>query len=211
MPFETFGFATNYTVELNPEQPGTGWGDSRRALVRPGVNEAVVARVTPDIGLPWLAVDGATSAPSPLLCATPNPDVLCFYPGSNEFGGVLIDVRNATVVAEFGENIRTAYGSREVGLVLLASWTEIIAVGVEGIVWESGRVALDDLTVVSVGPSGIVCEGLVDDFAVPSRFTLDPATGEHLDGPEFAHAFRRVGLVDLARWSFSALFRRKKQ
>ena len=176
MPFETFGFATNYTVDLNPEQPGVGWGDRARVRVRAGVNEAVVAVVTPHGGEPWLAIDGATAATTPLLCATPNPDLLCFYPGSNEFGGVLVDVTNATPNAEFNDNMRMAYGSPEFGLLLLVSFTDMLAVGAEGVIWESDRLAYDDLQVLTISAEGILCEGfLAGSSRSVSRSTLRQA------------------------------------
>jgi hypothetical protein len=211
MPFETFGFATSYSVDLNPEQPGAGWGDQKRVVFRAGGNEAILAEVTPKGGSPWLAIDGAVAGGTPWLCATPNADVICFSAGPSEFGGRLIDVTRTESFVEFGPYGSRAFGSPELGLLLLMSDTEMVAVGDDGILWTSERLALDDLVVVSASPDGIICEGLVDDFDVPSRFTVDPATGKHLDGPDYAKGFRTAGPIDLLRWAFSEVFRRKNK
>lgn len=190
MPFETFGFATNYTVELNPEQPGVGWGDQDRVLIRPGLNDAVVAEVTPLGGAPWLAVDGMFAGSPPWACATPNPNVVCFGAGWGEVGGRLIDVGRREAVLELDSYMPRAHGIPDLKLLLLVSFTEIVAIGEDGIAWESERLALDDLVVVETSADGIVCEGYFGG-AHPVRFTIDPATGQQLAGPVFVDPFRR--------------------
>jgi hypothetical protein len=182
MPFETFGFATNYTVELNPEQPGGGWADRPRVMVRPGTNEAVLAEVTPSEGAAWLAVDGAFTGTPPWLCATPNPNVVCFGAGWSEVGGRLVDVSTRETLLELDSYMPNAYGVVDLDLLLLVSYTDMVAIGADGISWESGQLAWDDLTVLGVGAEGILCEGFFGGQQ-PVRFTVDPATGRGLSGP----------------------------
>jgi hypothetical protein len=207
MPFETFGFATNYTVELNPEQPGVGWGDRKRVKVRAGANETVIAEVIPDDGAPWLAIDGAFIGTAPWACATPNPNVVCFVAGWSEFGSRLIDVNSRELVLGVDSYMPRARGIPDLNLLLLVSFTDIVAIGPDGVAWESASLALDDLVVVSASADGILCEGYFG-YEPIARFTIDPATGKHLDGPEFALAYGPLRFVDLARSTFAAVFRR---
>lgn len=194
MPFETFGFATNYTVELNPEQPGAGWGDRARVMVRPGANEAVLAEVTPSEGAPWLAIDGAFTGTPPWPCATPNPNVLCFGAGWSEVGGQLVDVSTRETVLDLHSYMPNAYGIPELDLLLLVSFTDIVAIGVDGIVWESEQLAWDDLSVHGVGAEGILCEGYLGGKQ-PISFMVDPATGQPLSGPFARRRGRRRGAL----------------
>lgn len=190
MPFETFGFATNYAVELNPEQPGAGWGDAQRVFVRPGTNEDVIAAVTPNGRHAWLAVDGYFMGASPWVCATPNPNLICFGAGWSEVGGQLVDVVQAEPVHQLDLYMPNACGFPELGLLLLVSFTDITAIGVDGVAWESDRLALDDLSIVSASKDGIVCEGYFGGER-PSRFTIDPATGKQISGPVFRDPLAR--------------------
>jgi hypothetical protein len=78
--------------------------------------------------------------------------------------------------------------------VLFADYLEVFAFGADGLAWRSGRVAYDDVTLVSVENDKVVVSG----FDAPENqiveFTLDIATGE-AHGAPWTEARRRAGMA----------------
>jgi hypothetical protein len=65
-------------------------------------------------------------------------------------------------------------------------------VGRDGVAWQSGRLALDDLEIEEVDGNVIRCRGsFLEDLGTSSRsqFTLDGATGNQTSGPVFVDPF----------------------
>ena len=72
-------------------------------------------------------------------------------------------------------------------LLVVASYTDLAAVGPEGVRWRTPRVSLDGITIKSASEELIV--GIAKDVTdADVEFTVDPKTGEHQGEVEFPEA-----------------------
>lgn len=173
--FETFGFATAYTVEIDPEYPGSGdFAEPRIDLNVSGRGTGgVVVRIAPDRAQPWVGVSAAR--PGFVGGPTPNPHMIVVVPGFGESGGALIDVRNPERRQLLDLYMPEIVNAPECGLVLLVEFTGITAIDATGIAWSTPRLVLDDLRVLRTSAHGIECEG--DSYGGRETLTLDPSSG----------------------------------
>jgi hypothetical protein len=188
--FGALGFATNYEVQLDPElAPEDDWGmhalplglwPSRTAL-------EPVAIVTPAGLEPWVGM--VPPARPGTLLGTPSPDAMVRLPERGQRGGAFIPVRSPEAMVPLETYMALPTPVHDLGLLLLVEFTEIVAVGADGILWRSGRIVLDKLRVTKADATGIFCEGTLLDFQAPSRVVLDPKTGAQIGGADYRDVF----------------------
>jgi hypothetical protein len=72
-------------------------------------------------------------------------------------------------------------------VLVLADFTELAAMGEDGIRWESGRLCLDGLEIQRVSGSEIHCRG--DYLEGPEPFVIDALSGRLISGRRFIDPF----------------------
>ncbi len=73
------------------------------------------------------------------------------------------------------------------GLIVLASFTNLAAIGPDGQVWVTERLCLDSLKIVDANADRIDCLGdFLDDV---EAFTVAAGTGEVVEGRRFLHTW----------------------
>ncbi|MCO1582049.1 hypothetical protein M8C13_40500 [Crossiella sp. SN42] len=178
--FQAFGFEPGYRVEVDPEFPADGnwgcpvfgydcdgrvaeefvarWGSSLTVRVTSGGGEWVGRFPASGVG----GVDGVFACPAAgQLCVVVAGLAQVVEVGAPGAGAVLVRDQVAQVVPVLG-----------MPLLLLVSWTDLVAIGPDGVAWESARLALDGLRVLEASAEGIRC---VDDLA--EIVVVDPVTG----------------------------------
>jgi hypothetical protein len=186
--FERFAFATAYSVEVDPEYPGDGaWPQASFAFDRDGsvVPELVspwgapcTLSVVPEAGLAWVGMFPAGGLGSVSgVYATPDPRALCVavnglvYLVQTEAPG-----QGAAIVLGAARQVVAA---PKWSLLLFADYSDLVALGPEGIAWRSRGVSVDGLWVTDTEGEEIACSS----FAVgerdlnPTVVTIDPETG----------------------------------
>jgi hypothetical protein len=134
---------------------------------------ASVLRITPVDGTPWDVAIG-----TPGWARTPNPDAIAVLSDNDAF---VLDVAERHVLLREPGIVRITEDERH-DIVLLIGWTYITAIGRDGIVWSTERLALDDLKVVATLDDRIVCTGSIGEL-LPVEITVDPVTGAKISGP----------------------------
>lgn len=124
-----------------------------------------ILRVTPPDAAAW---DIAIGAPN--WWRSPVSTQIAFI---SEWRGYLADVVERRVVGSW-DAIRVSEAELH-DLVLFCAPESIVAVGRDGVAWETGVLVDDDLKVDAVHRDAIRCSGWRDDRRV--EFALDPATG----------------------------------
>jgi hypothetical protein len=183
--FQTLGFNTEYSVEEDPEFPSDGVWDHRQVRVE-NPNSSLVggpqALIRPTTGEPWYLV--ASLAQFGELYATPDPYRVCLFEQYER--AVLIDTRSPEIQEELSVYPVRIVSAVEHGILLVCSWTDLTAVGIEGIRWRSVRLVADDLHVERVRGDRIECRGYAIGSAAPARLTLDARTGEVIAGVAYS-------------------------
>ncbi|MGO1050049.1 hypothetical protein [Crossiella sp. CA198] len=184
---QRFDFEPAYAVEVEPEYPATGeWSCPVFAFDRDGrvIDEAEwgfgmprVIRVTPTEAAEWVGLfpaglpgraDGVFAGPGAgQLCVVVNGHALVVRVDEPAAGAVIVCEPVNQVVPVVGA-----------ALLLLVTYTDLVAIGSDGVAWESARLALDGLRVVAASGAGIRCtadswqmDGSAESFVVA-------ATGE---------------------------------
>jgi hypothetical protein len=188
-PLETFGFRVEYSVEIDPEFPGTGdWGSpvvgfDRSGRVMPEFDSRwgtpAVIRIEPYSGLPWVAMFAAGGLGSLRgVFATPASQRLAVVVDGLAYS---VDVEEPGAPAEVvHDQVQQVIPCDEPPLLLLVRPIDIVALGPTGLAWSTTRLCVDDLRVVQVGPRSIVCS--CDNLEGSTTITIDPATGAQLEG-----------------------------
>lgn len=177
-------FDSNFRMLLGPELPGDGrWphpffefdtdGKIGDTATSPWGPPLIIEVEQLGDGSKWVGQfpghDGITTA-----LATPDPNRLCVISGGQAW---IVDVRQPSNGAHpVHSNVVSVENAVESALLLLVGRTDIVAIGSEGVEWESGRIASDDLAVVSISNGLIDCTAFVN--GVDRELTLSAATGE---------------------------------
>jgi hypothetical protein len=176
--YDDLGFATNYTVDANLEYPGDGkWDYPERRVFKPGSDlvGGPQALIRPTDADAWLLVTGFTGLGA--LYATPDPDLICVFEQFDRV--VLVKVFDPSIqMALDGLYPVRIAGSVNQGLLLVGDWTDITAVGLDGVRWRSGRLVLDDLHITRSDGDRIYYRGENFDGSSELRGSLDARTGE---------------------------------
>lgn len=180
-------FAATYEVEREPEFPGNGdWGCSVYGYAPDG-------SVTEDFESRWgaptlLRVTSGSGTESILMFAAgglggvsavvgcPNPDHVCVVVAGLAY---LVDTggpeRGAVVIRNDAQELVPL---PDESLLLLAGFTDIVAVGVNGMTWRSPRLVLDCLAVGYARAGRIFGHGEGTSGGVD--FAIDAATGQQI-------------------------------
>jgi hypothetical protein len=187
--FETFDFSPSYAVETEPELPSDGrWRsaafsfDGETGTAQPGldgIGAAVVVRFsTGSDG--WVGRFPGWVPARDRVMATPDPARAVVVSGSVAF---MVDTTSPESGAEvLISQVREIAAATAPALLLIGSWTALVAVGPAGLAWKTRRLAIDDLAIRSIGPEAIVCD--CDNPAVGGvrRIELDPRDGHQIAG-----------------------------
>lgn len=188
--FEKFEFKADYQVIVDPEFPGDG--DWRCAVFGYDRDGAVVDQFEPRWGTPlildfkpssgerWVGMFeagglGGTTG----VFATPDPARLCAVVDGLAY---VINAGDPTDLAAVKWQVRQVVAVDDAPVLLLVSGIDITALGSSGTLWESPRLALDDLMVRSTAGNIIACS--LYSLGGESSLTLDATTGRQLSGPQ---------------------------
>ncbi len=185
-------FEPEYLIEVDPEFPADGvWADPVHCYDCEGSpSDAVgtrwgapfVVRVTPTkTGQSWIGMfeSGGLGEGASEAHACPHPAQLCIVVGG------LAYLVNAESPSDGATPLLTPV-TQIVAVdnppqLLLVTFSELVALGRSGIVWRSGRVALDGLRVETVVGDELHC--VADNMEGGSdRLVLDPTSGEQTSG-----------------------------
>jgi hypothetical protein len=187
--FETFHFAPDYDVEVNPEFPGDGhWAHPVYGFGRDGTvmedfdsrwGTPTVVQVIPTGSSAWVGMFAAGGLGRLReVYACPAPQFMCTVVDGLAY---LTDVSfpTGTTIAHDQVTQVVAVGGRP--LLLFVSFDDIVAIGAAaGIAWRTPRLVVDGLRVVTASADGIVCTG--DNLGGTETIELDPATGAQTAG-----------------------------
>lgn len=188
MEFEIFQFEPGFQVEVDPEFPGDGeWDCPVISFDRGGAvasdpetrwGSPLVVGIEPASSPAWVATFAAGGVGYLRgLFATPSPSILLsVVDGLAYFVDVERPGQAATIA---GNQIHQVAACEDPALVLLVGFTDIVAIGPQGIAWATPRLCVDDLRVETVSSTTITCS--CDN---PGRTTiaLDPHTGHQIEG-----------------------------
>jgi len=169
------GFQQGYLVELLPGLPGAVSVAQFHRKGQRTFREGVVVRVTPTGGQAWVGNfqcgDGRLSG----VYATPSPHAACVVAGGQGYVVPVQDPGAYQLVAAYP--IGDVRSLLELGLILFADFTDIVAYDSRGCVWSTGRLSWDGLTITSVSPAGIVGKAWDAPAGREVSFVVDPRSG----------------------------------
>jgi hypothetical protein len=188
--FHSLEFAPAYSCELDPELPGTGdWGHPVHYFYRDGSRATepfrsrwgapLIARFTLPFDDTWIGIfeagglggiDSAFACPDPLAAL-----MIC------DGQAFLIDVQEPdnTTTIRLTPITQACRAGRD--LIILASFSELMAISPSGQAWVSQRLCVDDLRIVSA--SGDSIEWIGDFVSSTESLSVNARTGELRDGP----------------------------
>jgi hypothetical protein len=191
-PYRLLGFSPAYSCHVDPELPGDGdWGCPVHGFDRDGGRASepfhsrwgapMIVRFTLSSGGTWIGifeagglggVDGVFACPNPVEAM-----VIC------DGRAYLVDVSKPEGTAVISFSPITQASSAGTDLIVLASFSNLTAIGPYGQAWASERLCLDNLKIVSASADGIDCTG--DFIGCTESFTVDAHTGTLKAGRRF--------------------------
>ncbi len=150
---------------------------------RRGGQDGIAVSVTPSGGGAWLGIFafGAPSGDSPsLLASAPHPREVVVVSR-----GLAIRVRadNPGLWSEVPAfPVREVLVAPENGLLLLADFTKVAAIGARGVAWVTERLSMDGVRLLEVRGGHLI--GQADDptGGSPAEFSVDLRSGSHQGG-----------------------------
>jgi hypothetical protein len=175
-----------YVVKEFPELPGSGWGDIPvhffpRTTTRPE-HDGIWLLVSPNSGTSWVGVfDFGYDVPPAVskVFSTPNPNRLCVVSAGAAYLVVAHEPENWELLELFP--VTGVRAIPECGMLIIATFHKLAALGPEGIAWESPRLCWDDLRIAKADSERI--EGVGYDPTNPSTempFSVETRTGRSL-------------------------------
>lgn len=189
--FNTLGFETAYSCEVDPELPPAGeWDCPSYGFGRDGLamepfrsrwGTPLIARFRPADGAEWAGlfeaggaggIDGVFACPQPasalIVCVGQAYLVDVTVPGQAK----AIRLHPITQVRRAGDD-----------LIVLASFSRITAIGRRGQAWISKPLCLDDLRILDADEHDVSCVGSFLEGS--GAFTVDAHTGQRRPGRRF--------------------------
>lgn len=189
--FHRGGFDPAYQVEVDPEFPPDGdwrcpvFGFGSDGRVRREVTfrwgAPLVVHVMPTFSPEWIGVfpaDGLGGMSS--VFAGPGPTQMCAIAAGQAYL-VRVDVPDSDAVMAHN-NVNQAIPVPGASLLLLAGYTDIVAIGPDGVKWRTQRLAADGLRITEASADGIHCAIDALDGS-PASIIVDPANGSVRTGP----------------------------
>jgi hypothetical protein len=189
--FERWHFEPHYQAEVDPEFPGDGdWRCRVLGYARTGEAEEpfesrwgtpAIVRVGPAEAESWVGMfasgglGGVTA-----FTACPAPDQLAVGVDGLVY---LVDVTDPAKVLARHDQVTQIVAVAGEPLLLLVSFTDMIALGADGVRWKTRRIALDGLRVVGASADEIVAS--CDNLEGSDTIVLDARTGDQTGGLRF--------------------------
>lgn len=173
---ETLGFVASYRVEIDPEIPTSGvWGVPAFEFGSHG-NDAVKVLVEPQAGHAWIASFALDNRLENGIFGAPGESQFVVLTGT---AGYLFRADDPGSGSKLGMwPARAAFRPRGQKLLLIGSFTDVVAIDPAGIRWTTARLFLDALDFVDHPAGSIVVRGRPDFVPADSReLVLDPQTG----------------------------------
>jgi hypothetical protein len=156
-----------------------GYPDAEPLSPQQDVAAGPILRVTPHDGNPWIGVfddggfDYATAA-SPRVIGWPDGNSFCVvYTG----GAVVVRADDPTCSYEIDVNpVTGTFVAAKKGVVVFADFTNASAYGRDGLLWQSPRLALDELRIDGIEGDSLQAHGFFGGSS--GRFMVDLASGE---------------------------------
>jgi hypothetical protein len=189
--FHTLGFSPAYSCQVDPELPGNGnWDCPVHGFSRDGSRASepfrsrwgtpIIVRFTLADTSTWIGMfeagpgglDGAFACPGPLTAL-----IAC------DGQAYLIEVTTPGRTTAIRPAPVTQASGAGPDLIVLASFSELTAIGPHGPAWVSERLCLDRLTIRTASAESIECTGdFIEDV---QHFKVDARTGTLQEGPRF--------------------------
>lgn len=173
----------HYEIKEPPELPGSGWGQIPvhyfpRTDTRPEY-DGTWLHIRPKSRAAWVGVLGFGDYPFSRIFSTPDPERLCVI---SQGAAYLV---NASTPTQW-ELIRIVpitctCSIPEAGLLILGTFHMLVAIGSEGVAWESSRLRWDDLRISSADSEHIEGVGFdPTDLSSEMSFSVETNTGRSL-------------------------------
>lgn len=185
-----FTFPADYKCEVLEEIPGSGTLD--RHFFPEGQTmggaDGVLVRVSPATGEPWIgtfAFGRYGPKGASMVLSMPDPAKLCVVARG---AGYIVSASDPQIWERIGVvPIIAVRAIPEVGIVVLANFTELLAYGLEGVRWRTERLSWDSLNLIEVTEHSIIGEYWDIREDGMRRFEVDLASGTSrggINGPE---------------------------
>ncbi len=184
-----FSFGSAFAWEVDPEFPGNGeWDCPVFAFHRDGTitsqfdsrwGTPLVVRVEPSGASPWVGMfpSGGLGGVR-MVTACPSPTRLCLIADGLAY---VVDVGDPGLGASIAsDQVTQVVAMPDPPLLLFARFSDVVALGVDGVAWRSEHVFVDDISITRASAAAIVCAG--ENFGGSPTVSLDPATGEQVSG-----------------------------
>lgn len=181
-------FPHDYTV-FTADLPPSGWlAPDVHYLPAPdsgGAEEwSFAIEIYPDVGESWIGVFGAPGLWSRLsaVFSTPDPSTFLAIAAGQPFLVKAADPKVVTYPPCLA--VTQAMPLPALNMIVLADNTDLVAIGSNGVLWESGRLVTDDLKLIGLAGGVIKATGFVGGEGDDVTVNVDPATG-HIIGKAF--------------------------
>ncbi|WP_152991460.1 hypothetical protein [Frankia sp. R43] len=187
--FLSFEFRYDYEVEISPEFPGTGewaetvhvFNDPRVAIQSSPSAEAapLVVRVESADGGAWIGKFASGYSGISGIYACPASDLICVIAGGCPY--LVKSTQPEVGAVSPSDQVIQVLPSPDASLLFLVNYTDIVAIGKWGPLWNSGRLVLDNLRVVEIFDDEIHCLGTSSDLQ-ERKIIVDAANGSIKQG-----------------------------
>lgn len=177
-------FPRSYRAKVLDELPTT----KLQTLYFPGASEisgrdGLIVSVIPNQGSPWIGVFGfgfgggavtalsSTADASKLLVVSRGAGYFVSSENSSDWHGIREIIP-----------ITTVRPAPEHGIIVLADYTTIAAVGAAGLVWKTGRISFDGIVITNIESGYVEGEACDPTTPVRPRFRVDIRSGKHEGG-----------------------------
>lgn len=148
------GWPRHYEVDLLPGLPATGPEPVQLRATSHGVGrEGLVVRVYSG-SVSWIGNFQRGDGKLTGIYATPSPDHVCVVASGRGYWLPALDPAAYQIVEAYP--IRDVRSIPELGLLIFADYTDLVAYGVEGRRWVSQRVSWDGITILRADQHGVV-------------------------------------------------------
>jgi hypothetical protein len=171
-----------YTAEVVDELPT----DTTPEFFPPGVEqrggETLFVRIRPESRKAWFGAFafGFGGGAVTVVSSTPATNTLCIV---SRGVGYFVCVDEPKVWSEVSLVPVTDFRPiPEHNLIVMASYTHLAAFSTEGLLWRTGQISWDGITITNVGRDHIEGEAWDPTTSVPPKFRVDLRTGRHEGG-----------------------------
>jgi len=148
------GWPRNYDVEILPGLPATGPEPVQFRATAQGIGrEGLVVRVNGG-AVSWLGNFQRGDGKLTGIYSTPSIDHVCVVASGRGYWLQALDPTDCQIVEAYP--IQDVRAIPEIGLLIFADYTDLVAYGAEGRRWASQRVSWDGITILRADERGVV-------------------------------------------------------